>query len=106
MDISNPIALIEAENTGRGKSMKEDNFRGLAAKLYLCIRSKVLLIRNQLNIGLSNSSIGIVKDIVCDDDRPTPKLPKFVWVDFGTDYTGSSFFQIMSAEKVGFPCIQ
>ena len=84
------IFKIEAENTGRGNSMREDDFRGLVAKLYLCIGSKVLLTTNQVNIGLSNSSTGIVKNITCNNDRPAPKLPKFAWVDFGTAYR--SFF--------------
>jgi hypothetical protein len=92
MDVGNPIALIEVEHTGKGKSMKDEAFGGLTAKLYLCVGSKVLLTRNLLNIGLSHGSTGIVKDMVYDDDRPPPKLPKFAWVDFGTDYTGPSFF--------------
>ena len=68
IDIGNPIVLIEVENTGKSNSMREDDFRGLVVKLYLCLRSKVLLTRNQLNIGLSNSSMDIVKDIVCNDN--------------------------------------
>ena len=57
--------------------MSRDNFRGLLAKLCLCVGSKVLLARNQLNIGLSNGSIGIVKDIAHNDTRSAPKLSKF-----------------------------
>ena len=77
MDAANLIVLIEAKNTGRSKSMKEDNFRGLLAKLYLSVNSKVLLARNQLNASLSNCSMGITKGIACNDDRPAFKLPKF-----------------------------
>ena len=57
--------------------MREDDFEGLVAKLYLCIRSKVLLIINQLNIGLSNGSRGIIKNIAYNDNRSASKLPKF-----------------------------
>ena len=46
IEVGNPIALVEAENTGRGKSMRDDNFGGLASKLFLCVGVKVLLTRN------------------------------------------------------------
>ena len=93
MDVSNLIALIEAENTRRGKSITKENFRGLLAKTYSHVGSKVLLVRNQLNVGLSNSSTSIVKDIARNDNRPAPKLPKFAWVNFRADCTGPSFFK-------------
>ena len=38
--------------------------------------------------------------------NPASKLPKFAWVDYGTDYIGPSFFQIMSIEMISFLCIQ
>ena len=83
--------------------MKEDNFGGLSSKLYLCVSAKVLLTRNLLNIGLSHRSMGIVKDIIYVEDKLAPKLPKFVWVDFGNDYTGSSFFPNDLNRKGLFP---
>ena len=46
IEVGHPIALVEAENAGRGKSMKEDNFGALASKLCLHVGAKVLLIRN------------------------------------------------------------
>ena len=45
----------------------------------------------------------MVKDIVYDHDIPAPKLPKFVWVDFGEDYTGPSFFPNSPNRKGWFP---
>ena len=103
MEVGNPIALVEAENTGSGKSMRDDNFRGLASKLFLCIGAKVLLTRNQLNIGLSNGSTGVVKDIIYNHDMPALKLPKFVWVNFGDNYTDPSFFPNDPNRKGWFP---
>ena len=62
-EVGNPITLVEAENTGRGKTIREDNFGGLSSKMYLYIGVKVLLVRNYLNIRLSNGSTGTVKNI-------------------------------------------
>jgi hypothetical protein len=46
MEVSNLIILIEVNNIGRDKSVKEDNFSILASKISLYIRVKVLLIEN------------------------------------------------------------
>lgn len=66
IEVGNLIALIETENTRRSKTVREDNFRGLQSKLCLCIEEKIFLTINKLNIGLSNGSTGIAKDIVCE----------------------------------------
>ena len=66
--------------------MKEDDFWGLVSKLYLYIRAKVLLSRNQLSTYSSTRSIGIAKYITCEQDRLIPKLPKFEWLDFENEY--------------------
>ena len=46
MEVSNLTILIEVNNIGRDKSVKEDNFSILASKISLYIRVKVLLIEN------------------------------------------------------------
>ena len=68
---------MEAENAGRGKTMWEYNFGELALKFHFCTRSKVLFTKNQLNLDLSNRSIGLLKDIACNGNRQAPRLPKF-----------------------------
>ena len=51
--------------------------------------------------------MGIVRELIYDADKPAPGLPKLVFVDFGAEYTGNSFFPIMMRqEKVGFQIIQ
>ena len=77
MKVGNPIALVKSENTANAKSISNKNFSNLSSSMYLCIGAKVALTRNHLNIGLSNGSIGIVKEIVYNDDKPIPVLPNF-----------------------------
>lgn len=92
-----PIARIEAQHDLKeGRNLADDNFWGLQLALYLCVNAMVTL---QINLclaaGLVNGTEGLVKDIVYDDSSdgsdPT-RLPKFVMVDFGSKYTGPSFF--------------
>jgi hypothetical protein len=42
-------------------------------------------------------------DIVYDEGRSVPKLPKFVWVDFGAKYKGPSFFPDDESRKGWVP---
>ena len=60
-DISNSIALFESENVGKSFINESENFSSLISSIFLYVGAKVLLIRNYLNVGLSNSSIGIIK---------------------------------------------
>ena len=92
MKVSNPIALVESENTANAKSISNKNFSNLLSSIYLYIGAKVALTRNHLNVDLSNGSIRIVKEIFYDDNKPALALPKFVLVDFGESYMGASFF--------------
>ena len=53
----------------------------------------VLLIRNNmLNIDFSNSSIGIIRDIVYNNDVLPPAQAKFILVNFGNTYKGETYF--------------
>lgn len=90
--LGTPIALVESENTGRRNSMSEDHFNGLRSLVFLAVGSHVLHTENFLNLGLANGSTGIVKDLVYKRGTGTPGLPEFVWVYFGTQYTGPPFF--------------
>ena len=103
LNLRNKIALIECINTGNGASMNDDKFGGLHSTMFLCVGAKVVLTRNFLNLGLSNGSTGIVKEIFYDTNRPAPQLPKFVFVDFGVQYTGRSFFPSNDTRKGWFP---
>jgi hypothetical protein len=90
----NPIAKVEAFNsTTKGKSLSPDQFNSLQNKLYLAKGALVLLTTNMWpEGGLANGSTGTVVDIEYDAGTPAPGLPKCVWVDFGSDYTGPTFF--------------
>jgi ATP-dependent DNA helicase PIF1 len=91
---NNPIAKVEAYNsTTKGKSLSPDQFNSLQNTLYLAKGALVLLTTNMWpEGGLANGSTGTVVDIEYDAGTPAPGLPKCVWVDFGSDYTGPTFF--------------
>ena len=97
-----PILRIEATNNcARAAGMTCDKFGGLQRFAYLCIGSTVVLTTNLCpEMGLSNGSTGIVKDIEFRGVNPpveegswNPKtLPYCVWVDFDDKYHGPPFF--------------
>ena len=62
LNIRNPIALIESENIGRASSISNEQFNSLSLSMYLYVGAKVVLTKNILNVGLSNSSTGIMKE--------------------------------------------
>lgn len=99
----NLICLINSKNDGNAKKMREENFRGLVKSLHLCVGASIVLIINLLNIGLSNGSTGIVKDIVHEDGTTAPNLPKHAWVDFGEQCTGETFFPDNDERRGWFP---
>ena len=91
--LGKPIALIEAEHTGKSKSMSSDNFMGLACGLFLSVCAKVVMTSNVcLPAGLCKRTVGTVKDIIYKEGEAPPSLPWFVLVDFGDAYTGPDFF--------------
>ena len=92
-DQGQPVALIEASHTGDSQKMSPDDFMGLSCLLFLAVGAKVVMTSNVCQpAGLCNGSTGIVKDIVYEEGTTAPALPKFVWVDFGSGYTGPPFF--------------
>ena len=91
--LEKPITLIEATHTGRGHQYKPDIARSLETSLFLSVGSSVLLTNNICQLaGLCNGSTGIVKDIVYDDITSPSHLPRFIMVDFVSQYTGTTFF--------------
>ena len=91
--LGKPIALIEAEHTGKSKKMGSDSFMGLCCILFLAVSAKVVLTSNVCQpAGLCNGATGVVKDIIYDEGKTAPALPRLVWVDFGANYKGDSFF--------------
>ena len=77
--------------------------RSLETSLFLSVGSSVLLTNNICQLaGLCNRSTGIVKDIVYEENTSPSHLPKFIMVDFGSQYTGATFSLITRQEGVGF----
>ncbi|KAK3917798.1 ATP-dependent DNA helicase [Frankliniella fusca] len=83
-DLNKPIAMIKAQNNSKTAMMCSDDVAdGLCNILYLCVGAKVMLRRNlNLTRGLVNSSLGNVLDILYDDNKAPPSLPKFILVRF------------------------
>ena len=71
---------------------RNNRFNGLASSMYLCVGANAQLTLNYLNVGLSNSSTGNIKEIFYDKNYMVLELPRVVFVDFGVQYTGESFF--------------
>jgi hypothetical protein len=104
--LGNPIALVEADgSSGHGK-FKDDKFWGLETSLYLAVGARVYMTQNvSAKLGLVNGSQGIVKDLIYEPGKNTPSLPKFVWVDFGEAYKGTTFFPKDKSRKGWFPVL-
>ena len=51
--------------------------------MHLCIGANVQLTLNYLNVGLSNGSTGIVKEMFYDENHVEPELIRLVFADFG-----------------------
>ena len=100
-----PIALVESVNEGNA-SRYDDEVFGLVSRLFLCVGAKVLLTKNYLKIGLSNSSAGVIKELVYEGENVAPALPKFDLVDFGHSRAGESFFPNDPGKKDGFLFVQ
>ena len=90
INIGNPVArcdiLYETPDGGRNHALKDVN---LPEKLPLCVGCKVMLVINEVvGEGLTNGSVGIIKEIVYDDPRGPrgpngfQTHPKYVIVDF------------------------
>ena len=92
-NLKKPIALVECDATGEGRSCSTEKAMNLEASMYLAVNSKVLLTYNlQQSVGLCNGATGFVKGIVYEKDAAPPSLPLYTWVDFDNQYTGPSFF--------------
>ena len=104
MSLNNPIALVEAEYEGLGRTCRANDARGLESNAFLCVDAKVMLILNLAQrLGLCNGAVGYVKDLVYADGVSAPNLPLYVWVNCGESYTGPTFSLVMTHVLVGFP---
>ena len=107
--LDNPILKIEAYNkTKAAKAKKSECFQQLENQIYLAVDALSLLTTNlQPSIGLANGSTGVVKQIVWNstatDDTISDAANLFVWIDFGEQYSGPSFFDEDESRKGWFP---
>jgi Helitron helicase-like domain at N-terminus/PIF1-like helicase len=90
-----PILRIDAMNSSaRARAMSSDRFMGLQNTMFFSIDSTVVLTWNLWpEMGLSNGSTGVVKEIEFRSLRVNiHDQPYCVWVDFSTQYIGPPFF--------------
>ena len=92
MSAGNPFVLVESENTRRGSLLSKKNFSSLASSINIYVGSKVVLIKNYLQVSLSNNLTGIVQELFYNTTKPIPGLLKFIFVNFSTEYAGNLFF--------------
>jgi len=106
--LKKPILKVEAVNSSsKARAKKSDFFQQLENIVYLSIDAKVLLTKNlKPESGLANGSTGYVKAFVWDDtvtDEDISDATKmYVWVDFGDEYTGESFFPSNPDDRSGW----
>ena len=85
--------MVESKNTGKGSSLSKDNFNSLVLNIYIYVRSKVVLTKNYLQVCVSNSLMGIVRELFCNENKPASSLPKLIFVNFDTEYVANTFSQ-------------
>ncbi|GBC03496.1 hypothetical protein RclHR1_05150006 [Rhizophagus clarus] len=88
--LNNPIARINAIYTGGSEACKADPdvAKGLEPYLLLSRGSKVMLRTNLwTEVGLVNGSVGIIHEIVFEQNQGLPSLPIAILVEFDK-YTG------------------
>ena len=99
--LNQPILKVIAYNSSATARAKHpDFFQQMPNHEYFSRGAKVLLTKNlKPEYGLANGTTGIVKDFIWnDDDRVvthdniSDACNLFVWVDFGKQYSGPSFF--------------
>ena len=83
----------QATHTCRGRELKTETACILDVSMYCCVGSHVILTNNIFQPdGLLNGDTGTVMDIFYVTGTSAPGLPKFIIVDFCTDYRGPKFF--------------
>jgi ATP-dependent exoDNAse (exonuclease V) alpha subunit len=101
MKLDAPVCKIQATHTGSGwNRVSSKNFQGLEHTLYLAIGARVMFSNNTLHkLNINNGTTGTLKfikfndsDLNLDGSLKSPCLPEYVWVDFGEDYSGTTFF--------------
>ena len=98
--LNQPVAKIEAVHTGgsQAKRANSDTAMGLEPQLLLARGCRIMLTTNLwTEAGLVNGSMGIVYDILFEEQGP-PVLPKVIFVKFD-QYTGPTISNL-EGEKV------
>ncbi len=87
--LGNPIAKVVGVHSDKtAMSADPRDFWGLENVFYASVGSKVMLRVNLLTkFGLVNGSIGIIRDIIYDQNANENDMPKVIVVEF-PDYTG------------------
>ena len=77
-DLGNPIVFCTAKQSGPASQFDDKMFRGLRRHLFFAAGAKVVLNNNIAQpAGLANGTVGILKDLVYDADKPPQSLPKY-----------------------------
>eukprot|EP00957_Ditylum_brightwellii_P052340 3969741-Ditylum_brightwellii.AAC.1 len=86
-----------------GHQYRPELARSLETSLFSSVGPSVLLTNNISQLaGSCNWSTGIVKSIVYENNTSPSHLPNFIMVDFGSEYTGATFFLMMRQEGLWF----
>lgn len=92
--LNQPIIQIDAQhNNSKAKHLSADNMGGLEPTIYLAKNARVMLTRNLwTEVGLCNSAMGTVVDVIYAEGHRPPVLPIAIIVQFDKkDYSGPSF---------------
>jgi len=104
-----PILKVQARNSSSAARKKtSDYFQQLVNHEYYSVSSKVLLTKNlKPELGLANGTTGKVIDIVWKEGTTDQQISDasnlFLWVDFGDQYKGESFFESFPERHGWFP---
>ena len=107
--LGTPILKVEAKNLpSTARKRKPDYFQQLVNHEYYAVNSKVLLTKNlKPELGLANGTTGKVMDIVWKDGSTDEDISNasnlFIWVNFGDNYKGETFFADFPERKGWFP---
>jgi len=92
--LKSPITALLAKNsTFYGRSVSEDNFRGLTNIVYVAVNVKINLTTNTWKKhGLVNGASGNIKHIIYPSTITENCLPETIIIHF-PDYDGPQFFK-------------
>ena len=101
--VGEPIVLMKAKHSGEGSKGSVNDSQGLNKLIYLCKGAKILVTKNiWQQAGLCNGASVIVVDMIFDREYNATDLATCAIVDFGSSYTGPSFYGQNEQEKRGW----